>query len=136
MELAAQRGDLEALQWIRAHGGDWDERTCSGAAGAGDLAVLQWARANGCPWDEETCSKAVAGGHLVVLQWARANCCAWGRLECFKIAIEALSQCLDAQRNIIANEDLVYVNIERIGVARAALDSRNEMLTWVREQAD
>jgi len=35
--------------------------------------VLQWARANGAPWDERTCRDAAEGGHLDVLQWARAN---------------------------------------------------------------
>ena len=37
------------------------------------VATLQWARANGCPWGERTCAYAAEGGHLAVLQWARAN---------------------------------------------------------------
>ena len=47
------------------------------AAMGGHLEVLQWARANGCPWDEKTCMHAAEGGHLEVLQWARANGCPW-----------------------------------------------------------
>ena len=43
----------------------------------GHLEVLQWARANGCPWDQRTCAYAATGGHLEVLQWARANGCPW-----------------------------------------------------------
>src|SRR5690349_14049438 len=35
--------------------------------GGGYLEVLQWARANGCPWDERTCLNAAADGHLEVL---------------------------------------------------------------------
>ena len=35
--------------------------------------MLQWARANGAPWSEKTCSGAARYGHLEVLQGARAN---------------------------------------------------------------
>ena len=41
---------------------------CEYAASGGHLAVLQWARAQGCPWDEKTCSSAAENGHLAVLQ--------------------------------------------------------------------
>ena len=37
---------------------------------------LQWARANGCPWDERTCYFAAAGGHIALLRWTRATGCA------------------------------------------------------------
>lgn len=37
--------------------------------------MLQWARAHGCDWDARTCSYAAADGHLQVLQSARANGC-------------------------------------------------------------
>ena len=39
--------------------------------------MLQWARARGCPWDERTCEAAAASGHLGVLRWARAHGCPW-----------------------------------------------------------
>jgi hypothetical protein len=35
--------------------------TCAKAANSGHLEVLQWARANGCPWDERTCQCAGVG---------------------------------------------------------------------------
>ena len=35
----------------------------------GHIEVLQWARAQGCPWDEKTCSVAAINGHRAVLQW-------------------------------------------------------------------
>jgi hypothetical protein len=63
---------MQILQWARANGCPWTERTCTAAADQGRLAVLQWARANGCPWDEEVCKAAAAAGHPEVLQWARA----------------------------------------------------------------
>ena len=72
---AAQFGQLEALQWLRANRCDWNTFTCGAAAESGHLAVLQWARANGCPWDADTCRMARLNGHLDVLAWARANGC-------------------------------------------------------------
>ena len=63
------------LQWARANSCEWDEDTCSFAAGGGHLEVLQWARANGCPWDWETTDAAEVGEHLKVLQWALENVC-------------------------------------------------------------
>jgi hypothetical protein len=35
--------------------------------------VLQWARANGYPWDQRTLRNARIGGHLELLNWAIAN---------------------------------------------------------------
>lgn len=43
---------------------DWAHGVCVHAAFGGHLAVLQWARAHGCPWDERTCTAAWLGGHL------------------------------------------------------------------------
>ncbi|EEH50899.1 uncharacterized protein MICPUCDRAFT_54935 [Micromonas pusilla CCMP1545] len=48
-KIAAERGHLEMLQWARANGAPWDERTCAKAARGGHLEMLQWAKAMGCP---------------------------------------------------------------------------------------
>jgi len=65
------------LRWVREHGCDWDEETCSEAAAGGHLEVLTWVREHGCPWVEvdegdgeytmNCCTCAVSGGHLEVL---------------------------------------------------------------------
>jgi hypothetical protein len=70
---------LAVLQWARLNGCQWDEWTCSQAAGGGYLEVLRWARENGCFWDELTCRLAAEGGHLEVLKWARENGCPWDK---------------------------------------------------------
>ena len=80
---AAIGGHLEVLQWVRANGCPWDERTCWGAAEGGHLEVLQWARANGCPWSGETCEFAAKGGDVEVLRWACANGCPYGEKELY-----------------------------------------------------
>jgi hypothetical protein len=80
--IAAQEGALEALQWARENGCEWDWRTCVDAAEYGHLAVLQWARKNGCPWGADICAYAARGGHLAILQWARENGCEWNSMTC------------------------------------------------------
>ena len=60
---AAKYGHLEVLQWARANGCPWDEKTCLGAAEGGHLEVLLWARTNGCPWDERVMYIAAQNGH-------------------------------------------------------------------------
>ncbi len=60
---AAKYGHLEVLQWARANGCPWDEKTCLGAAEGGHLEVLLWAHANGCPWDDRVMYIAAQNGH-------------------------------------------------------------------------
>ena len=73
--MAACRGDLNMLKWLRANGCLWDRFTCTSAASNGHFEILKWARANGCPWDSWTCAEAAENGHFEILKWARANGC-------------------------------------------------------------
>ena len=57
-------GQLEVLQWARAHGCPWDKWTCAWAAKKKHLKVLQYARAHRCDWDEDTCTEAAKNGHV------------------------------------------------------------------------
>ena len=50
---------------------------CTGAAEGGQLEILQWLRANGCAWDSQTSWWAVSKGDVEVLRWARENGCPW-----------------------------------------------------------
>ena len=62
------------MQWARANGCPWDERTCEGAAYSGNLEVLQWLRANGCPWDWRNCEAAATDEeHFDVASWVLEN---------------------------------------------------------------
>jgi hypothetical protein len=76
--IATRAGQLKLLQWARAHGARWGSYCCEYAAERGDLEMLQWLvfGDNGndsCPWDEWVCAKAALGGHLNVLQWLRSR---------------------------------------------------------------
>merc|ERR1711904_143097 len=86
-QSAAKGGQLEVLQWARAHGCPWDEDTCIYAAANGHLAVLQWARAHGCSWNEWACAMAARGGHVEVLKWLRAQGCPWNEKTCLNAAL-------------------------------------------------
>ena len=84
--IAAQRGNIRLLKYLRENGCHWNEYTCSHAARNGHLEVLKWARQNGCPWSEYTCFQAAENGHLEVLKWARENGCPWNEYTCFGAA--------------------------------------------------
>jgi hypothetical protein len=58
--------------WVQG----WNGATTRTLARLGRLEALQWARANGCDWDWQTCSAAAKGRHAEVLRWAKANGCA------------------------------------------------------------
>lgn len=73
----AHAQQLDILQWLRAHGCPWDERTCTSAAAIGRLDILQWARQNGCPWDEGMLVRAIKRGHMHIIEWAVENGCPW-----------------------------------------------------------
>eukprot|EP00611_Tribonema_gayanum_P001212 TRINITY_DN108_c1_g1_i2.p2 TRINITY_DN108_c1_g1~~TRINITY_DN108_c1_g1_i2.p2 ORF type:complete len:234 (+),score=41.14 TRINITY_DN108_c1_g1_i2:154-855(+) len=79
--IAAEKGDLQLLQWLRQNGiifSNSDKEVCSSAAAGGHLEVLQWLRRTGCGWNADTCAAAAAAGHLEVLQCPAARGAAVG----------------------------------------------------------
>jgi hypothetical protein len=69
MTDAASEGHLAACQFLRAHGCDWDEDTCSVAA-ANRLDTLIWLHEQGCPWDAfEVCSDAAREGYAGIVHY-------------------------------------------------------------------
>jgi hypothetical protein len=76
---AAQRGDMEMLQWLQLYGYTMDEAVCYSAALYGQLEVLRWAHAHGCPWSwhtrrgAELAVQAGRGDGAAVLAWVLAN---------------------------------------------------------------
>jgi len=86
--MAARRGHLDVLKYLRGQGCHWDKWTCACAARGGHLEVLKWSRGQnppwlkwrhdqGCPWDDWTCAYAAYGGHLEVLKWLRGQNPPW-----------------------------------------------------------
>jgi hypothetical protein len=59
--LAAGRGDLSTLQFLRAHGCPWDGQTLAAADGEGHADVAAWARAHGCPEPDAVSSDGEEG---------------------------------------------------------------------------
>ena len=65
------------LQWLRAIGCPWDEKTCREAAHVGYLEILKWARANGCLWSALPCYWAAQNEHLDVVKWLQEKNFLW-----------------------------------------------------------
>ena len=61
--------DEKGLEWRDVSGTDLSLL----AAERGKIESLTYLRANGCPWDRGTCSGAAYGGHLEVLLWAASE---------------------------------------------------------------
>jgi hypothetical protein len=85
-KLAARKGHLSMLAWLRQNGknnrsartwyGVWgigcESVVCVEAASSGRLGVLEWARGVDCGWDVRGCfMKAAHGGHVHVMRWMR-----------------------------------------------------------------
>lgn len=72
--MAAFKGKLSIIQWLRSHGCPWHEGTGYGFPRNGDVSALMWVGAIGCSWNESACREATEGGNVCVL---RANGCPW-----------------------------------------------------------
>lgn len=83
---AIENGHFNIIYWAKKKGFKFTDPTfCVIAARKGRLRMLKWLRRNSCPWNEKTCSEAAANGHLEVLQWAVNHGCDWDT-SIFKIA--------------------------------------------------
>jgi hypothetical protein len=86
--VAAEYGQLEILQWLRAQipPCPWSTWTCVSAAKRGHLEMLQWLRAQDppCPWGEDSCMYAAMNEQLNILKWLRAQDppCPWDEETC------------------------------------------------------
>ena len=125
--VAAEKGDFEILQWLRAEGCPLDKSTCCAAALGGHLEILQWLRAEGCPWGAATSSSAALGGHLRVLQWARDEGCPWNMSTCWAAATGGHLEVLQWARAKGCPWDAYTC-------AAAALKGHLEVLQWARAE--
>ena len=62
--LAAEGGHLELLQWARAQGCPWRQRTVTCAIASGHVGMLEWMMAHGCSWPRNASLMAAATGHI------------------------------------------------------------------------
>jgi len=64
MESAAEGGHVEAMQWLRDRGIDWNANVSDVAAREGKLEALKWLVDNGCPLDaDEAIAACFYGEH-------------------------------------------------------------------------
>jgi hypothetical protein len=76
---------LEALQWLHAHGCPLDRRVTSGLASSCDLEGLQWALDAGAPMYERACIGPAQHGRRDVIELLRAHGCPWND-ACYQAA--------------------------------------------------
>jgi hypothetical protein len=91
LDRAAWSGDVRVLSWVRSTGLEWTARPCAIAASRGHLAALQWLRAQEppCPWSSEVVHKARARQHLELAAWAVAQGCPTPEVDCSVLATKA-----------------------------------------------
>ena len=133
--MAAMRGQVDLLQWLRslAPPCPWNEETCAFAADGGHLNVLAWLRSQTppCPWNEETCAVAAGRGHLDLLMWLRSQKppCPWNSSACSSAAAGGhlkVLQWLRSQENSCPWSAKSCLNAARGG--------NLEVLQWLRSQ--
>lgn len=72
--VAAGRGDLKMLKFLRGQGAEFNDFTSKNAAKGGNVEVLQFCLDGGCPFNnEECCAEAVKFGKLDALKWMKEN---------------------------------------------------------------
>jgi hypothetical protein len=49
---AAERGNLEMVQWLHNQGCPWNEDACTAAVERDDFEMLEWLHIAGSPWDD------------------------------------------------------------------------------------
>lgn len=77
---AVEFGNLEIVQKLKAYGCQWSNAVCEIAAEKGHLEILKWLRSNPedlCPWNEGTSLKAAQSGDLETLRWLKEQNCPW-----------------------------------------------------------
>ncbi|GFH55039.1 hypothetical protein CTEN210_11515 [Chaetoceros tenuissimus] len=70
---------IAKLKLLHSFGLELTTQVCALAARKGRLRVLQWLKYMGCPWDVETCTEAVRQMDLEILKYARENGCEWDK---------------------------------------------------------
>lgn len=73
--MAALKGHLELVKYLKSQGCPWDDRVTWMAAYNGHLELLDWARSRGCPWTVLTITAATHRRKTDVLEYARVNNC-------------------------------------------------------------
>ncbi len=116
--MAAGRGHLHVLKWLRANGYKWNSATTSSAVSGGHLEVLKWAIENGCSWERDGMMDLIAGGRgdLEMMKWARSMGCRWS-MNTFAMAANAgkleMLKWISANRCPWSRDTLIYVGCGR-----------------------
>lgn len=133
--VAAEKGQLEALQWIAENGPSdtigylSSTEYCDAAAKGGHLEVLQWLRSMDCGWGDFTFLRAIEGDHVNVVQYMFDNG--------FENTATATDACSVAARcgNMATLQLLHSLNFhwDEYVTAAAAESGRCDVIQWLRD---
>jgi hypothetical protein len=86
--LAASRGLLEVLQWLKQQGAAFTEQTLLCAATQGQTAAYAYLLAQQCPCDPDICTAAARGCHLDTLQCLLEHGCPYTARALWAVAAD------------------------------------------------
>lgn len=85
-----RKGNLDLLKWLFVNCGNYEhkKRFCTIAAKRGYLEMLRWLRRRGCPWNgKKVCILLARQGCTGTLVWAKDNEGVWSK-ECYEEALK------------------------------------------------
>ena len=113
---AVSRKHLTCLIHYRNEGETWDEWTIALAARRGSVDIVEYLKQNGCPWDEKVYETAAFHCRVDVLRYAYHNHCPRGSLN---VAAEAAKAAKDSSlryaKVVFGWDSRVYVEAIRHG---------------------
>jgi len=80
--MAAHRGQIDVLKWLRRNESVDERQLCLYAAGGKQLEALKWARSNGYEWNEAIGVLAATNGDFKMLKWATQHDCPLDAGDC------------------------------------------------------
>ncbi|GIL53626.1 hypothetical protein Vafri_9239 [Volvox africanus] len=129
------RGSLDAMRWMVAHGSPLDGTAfMAAAARAGDLKKVQWLYEQRCDWDPSVFVEAAASGNCELLTWLKAKHCPMGRGAPYVAAATAHADgpdwvTLDFLRTLCCPFDTAALN--RIIESCISKPWMSKMTTWL-----
>ncbi len=135
MKIAAGKGELGMVQWMRSHQDPWpwDQQVLAAAVKSGSMPLLRFMCSAGCPWGLEICAAAVEHRQTAMLQWLRSQTppCPWDS-KCSEQA--ARNGDLDVMKWLREQEPPAPWNA--LCTEAAAANGHLEILQYMRSQPD
>jgi hypothetical protein len=126
--LAATRGHLEMIKYLRENDCPWDPEASQFAARYGHLDVLRWIWNEGGPWPASVITMAASGGHIDILQWLHT-----GQIMCLVFPSVSVAAAANGRTDVLRWLHANGMTVWNGNVcAAAAANGHLETLQWLR----